>query len=150
MYRCDNDSVVPVEYNCSTAVPVCGRAGEVIVSLADDSSCCPRKLCGEAAANWWSLTSRNVCGGADDVTCDSSAVCNQSLCDLLPPECKYGEKLVSYYRRDSCCPDHVCGEVPLTIIDWGSAGTKGAFSTPLTVMEALELKIQLMDATRRV
>lgn len=49
MYRCDKDSVVPMEYNCSSvAVPVCERAGEVIVSLADDTSCCPRKLCGEA------------------------------------------------------------------------------------------------------
>lgn len=46
--------------------------------------------------------------------CDS-AVCNQSLCDQLPPECKYGEKLVSYYRSDSCCPQHVCGEFSL---DW--------------------------------
>lgn len=46
--------------------------------------------------------------------CDST-VCNQSLCDQLPPECKYGEKLVSYYRSDSCCPQHVCGEFP---VDW--------------------------------
>ncbi|KAG7242750.1 hypothetical protein INR49_020125, partial [Caranx melampygus] len=81
MYRCDNDTIVPVEYNCSNVVvPVCRREGEVIISLADDSSCCPQKVC----------------------------VCNQSLCDLLPPECKYGEKLVSYYRPDSCCPDYVC------------------------------------------
>ncbi|XP_041796258.1 otogelin [Chelmon rostratus] len=81
MYRCDNDTIVPVEYNCSNiSVPVCRRAGEVIISLADDTSCCPQKVC----------------------------VCNQSLCDLLPPECKYGEKLVSYYRQDSCCPDYVC------------------------------------------
>ncbi|XP_070687646.1 otogelin [Pempheris klunzingeri] len=81
MYRCDNDTIVPVEYNCSNmAVPVCRRAGEVIISLADDTSCCPQKAC----------------------------VCNQSLCDLLPPECKYGEKLVSYYRQESCCPDFVC------------------------------------------
>ncbi|XP_076584321.1 otogelin [Chaetodon auriga] len=81
MYRCDNDTIVPVEYNCSnTVAPVCRRAGEVIISLADDASCCPQKVC----------------------------VCNQSLCDLLPPECKYGEKLVSYYRQDSCCPDYVC------------------------------------------
>lgn len=68
--------------------------------------------------------SENISGGDDDVTCDST-VCNQSLCDLLPPECKYGEKLVSYYRLDSCCPDYVCGEVPLTnasVIDWDSAG----------------------------
>ncbi|XP_008304680.1 otogelin, partial [Stegastes partitus] len=81
MYRCDNDTIVPVEYNCSSmAAPVCRRSGEVIISLADDNSCCPQKVC----------------------------VCNQSLCDQLPPECKYGEKLVSYYRLDSCCPDYVC------------------------------------------
>ncbi|XP_060900124.1 otogelin [Labrus mixtus] len=81
MYRCDNDTIVPIEYNCSNvAAPVCQRAGEVIISLADDTSCCPRRVC----------------------------VCNQSLCELLPPECKYGEKLVSYYRQDSCCPDYVC------------------------------------------
>ncbi|XP_030269310.1 otogelin [Sparus aurata] len=81
MYRCDNDTIVPVEYNCSNiAEPVCHRVGEVIISLADDASCCPQRVC----------------------------VCNQSLCDLLPPECKYGEKLVSYYRQDSCCPDYVC------------------------------------------
>ncbi|XP_051800328.1 otogelin [Acanthochromis polyacanthus] len=81
MYRCDNDTIVPVEYNCSNmAAPVCRRSAEVIISLADDTSCCPQKVC----------------------------VCNQSLCDQLPPECKYGEKLVSYYRLDSCCPDYVC------------------------------------------
>ncbi|XP_030582086.1 otogelin [Archocentrus centrarchus] len=81
MYRCDNDTIIPVEYNCSSIVaPVCRRAGEVIISLADDTSCCPQKVC----------------------------VCNQSLCDQLPPECKYGEKLVSYYRQDSCCPEYTC------------------------------------------
>uniref|UniRef100_A0A8D3DGA7 Otogelin n=1 Tax=Scophthalmus maximus TaxID=52904 RepID=A0A8D3DGA7_SCOMX len=84
MYRCDNDTIVPVEYNCSgaaaAAAPACRRAGEVVIGLADDTSCCPQKVC----------------------------VCNQSLCDLPPPECKYGEKLVSYYRRDSCCPHYVC------------------------------------------
>lgn len=75
----------------------------------------------------WLCLAENVSGGDDDVACDS-AVCNQSLCDLLPPECKYGEKLVSYYRQDSCCPDYVCGEVPLSnasVIDWGSAGPDG-------------------------
>ncbi|KAM4744336.1 otogelin [Anableps anableps] len=81
MYRCDNDAIVPVEYNCSsTPAPVCHRTGEMIISMSDDTSCCPHKVC----------------------------VCNQSLCDRFPPECKYGEKLVSYYRPDSCCPDHVC------------------------------------------
>ncbi|XP_037548538.1 otogelin [Nematolebias whitei] len=81
MYRCDNDTIVPVEFNCSsTPAPVCHRAGEMIISMADDTSCCPRKIC----------------------------VCNQSLCDQLPIECKYEEKMVSYYRSDSCCPEHVC------------------------------------------
>ncbi|KAF7644364.1 hypothetical protein LDENG_00223450, partial [Lucifuga dentata] len=81
MYRCDNDTIVPVEYNCSSvALPTCRRAGEMVISLVDDSSCCPQKVC----------------------------VCNHSLCDFLPPKCKYGEKLVSYYRHDSCCPDYVC------------------------------------------
>ncbi|KAM4596027.1 otogelin-like, partial [Polymixia lowei] len=81
MYRCDNDSIIPVEYNCSSvALPVCHRAGEVVVSLTDDTSCCPLKAC----------------------------VCNQSLCDTPPSDCKYGEKLVSYFRQDSCCPDYVC------------------------------------------
>ncbi|XP_056135336.1 otogelin [Lampris incognitus] len=81
MYRCDNDSIVPMEYNCSmVAQPVCRRTGEVVINLADDTSCCPQKLC----------------------------VCNQSHCDIIPPECKYGEKLVSYYHQDSCCPNYVC------------------------------------------
>ncbi|XP_058486191.1 otogelin isoform X3 [Solea solea] len=81
MYRCDKETIVPVEYNCSSvAVPVCSRAGEVVISLADDTSCCPQKVC----------------------------VCNQSLCDLPPPACKYGEKLVSYYKQESCCPHFVC------------------------------------------
>ncbi|XP_046898327.1 otogelin [Hypomesus transpacificus] len=81
MYRCDNDSIVPVEYNCSTVPsPVCRRTGEMVISLADDTSCCPQKAC----------------------------ICNQSLCEVFPPECKYGEKLVSYFREDSCCPEYVC------------------------------------------
>ncbi|MEQ2282535.1 hypothetical protein AMECASPLE_001774 [Ameca splendens] len=81
MYRCDNDTIVPVEYNCSSMpAPVCHRTGEMIISMSDDTSCCPHKVC----------------------------VCNQSLCDHFPPECKYGEKLVSYYRPDSCCPDYIC------------------------------------------
>lgn len=48
MYRCDNDTVTPVEYDCSNApLPECRRAGEVVVSLADDTGCCPQKVCGE-------------------------------------------------------------------------------------------------------
>lgn len=47
MYKCENDSIVPVEYNCSNIPqPVCTRTGEITVNLADDSSCCPHKACG--------------------------------------------------------------------------------------------------------
>ncbi|TNN42107.1 Otogelin [Liparis tanakae] len=81
LYRCDRDAVVPVESDCSGAAPPpCRRAAEVLIGLADDSSCCPQQVC----------------------------VCNQSLCDWTPPDCKYGEKLASYYRLDSCCPDYAC------------------------------------------
>ncbi|XP_041075203.1 otogelin-like [Polyodon spathula] len=81
MYKCDNDSIIPVEHNCTKVPePICSKAGEVTVSLADDKSCCPQKAC----------------------------VCNQTLCDQYAPECKYGEKLVSYYRDYSCCPDYIC------------------------------------------
>lgn len=81
MYKCENDSIVPVEYNCSNIPqPVCTRAGEITVNLADDSSCCPHKAC----------------------------VCNQSMCEAAPTDCKYGEKLVSYHRQDSCCPEYLC------------------------------------------
>ncbi|XP_069037970.1 otogelin [Lepisosteus oculatus] len=81
MYKCDNDSIIPVEYDCTDIPgPVCKKTGEVIVSLADDKSCCPQKAC----------------------------VCNHTLCSHDTPGCKYGERLVSYYREDSCCPEYTC------------------------------------------
>lgn len=58
MYRCDNDTIVPVEYNCSSAPsPVCNRTGEMTISMADDTGCCPHKVCGEAA----SFQIQNIC-----------------------------------------------------------------------------------------
>uniref|UniRef100_A0A8C0Y8X1 Otogelin n=1 Tax=Cyprinus carpio carpio TaxID=630221 RepID=A0A8C0Y8X1_CYPCA len=73
MYKCENDSIVPVEYNCSNIPqPVCMRTGEITVNLAEDS------------------------------------ICNQSMCKAAPMDCKYGEKLVSYHRQDSCCPEYLC------------------------------------------
>uniref|UniRef100_A0A3B3RBH6 Otogelin n=1 Tax=Paramormyrops kingsleyae TaxID=1676925 RepID=A0A3B3RBH6_9TELE len=79
MYKCDNDSIVPVEYDCTDVPqPVCRRMGEV-VTLPVPHPCL------------FSLT-----------------VCNQTLCESYPPQCKYGEKLVSYFREDSCCPDYIC------------------------------------------
>ncbi|XP_062845430.1 otogelin [Trichomycterus rosablanca] len=81
MYRCESDGIVPVEFDCSDVPqPICTRAGEVSISLADDNSCCPQRVC----------------------------VCNQSVCEAAPLECKFGQKLVSYFRHDSCCPEYTC------------------------------------------
>ncbi|KAL7833860.1 hypothetical protein AOLI_G00288200 [Acnodon oligacanthus] len=81
MYKCESDGIVPVELNCSDVPqPVCTKAGEISISLADDNSCCPQRVC----------------------------VCNQSMCEAVPLECKFGEKMVSYFRRDSCCPEYTC------------------------------------------
>lgn len=109
MYRCDNDTIVAVDYNCSSvAAPVCHRTGEMVISLADDSSCCPQKVCGGSTRKQvLDKLKENLRSDGATFGC---AVCNQSLCHLLPPACKYGEKWVSYYRPDSCCPDYVCGE----------------------------------------
>ncbi|CAL8403713.1 unnamed protein product [Boreogadus saida] len=113
MYRCENDAIKPVEYNCSAvALPVCHRAGEVVISLADDNNCCPQKAC----------------------------VCNQSLCAVDPPLCHYGEKLVSYFRQDSCCPHYVCecdselceSEVPVCREDQSLIATRTDGSCCLT------------------
>lgn len=48
MYRCESDGIVPVEFECSDVPqPVCTRAGEISISLADDNSCCTQRVCGE-------------------------------------------------------------------------------------------------------
>ncbi|XP_034155631.2 otogelin [Pangasianodon hypophthalmus] len=81
MYRCENDGIVPVEFECSDIPqPVCTRAGEISISLADDNSCCTQRVC----------------------------VCNQSACETTSMDCKFGQKLVSYFRHDSCCPEYTC------------------------------------------
>ncbi|XP_072527000.1 otogelin, partial [Salminus brasiliensis] len=81
IYKCESDGIVPVEFNCSDVPqPVCTRAGEISISVADDSSCCPQRVC----------------------------VCNQTMCEMAPLACKFGEKMVSYFRSDSCCPEYAC------------------------------------------
>ncbi|XP_053473113.1 otogelin [Ictalurus furcatus] len=81
MYRCESDGIVPVEFECSDVPqPVCTRAGEISISLADDNSCCTQRVC----------------------------VCNQSACETTLMDCKFGQKLVSYFRHDSCCPEYTC------------------------------------------
>uniref|UniRef100_A0A8C5MQ65 VWFD domain-containing protein n=1 Tax=Leptobrachium leishanense TaxID=445787 RepID=A0A8C5MQ65_9ANUR len=82
MHKCiDNDTIIPVEYGCSDGLdPWCSRHGEVVISVSDNQTCCPRKIC----------------------------VCNQTECDSLVPECGMMEKLSSYYQEDSCCPRYTC------------------------------------------
>ncbi|KAM4618094.1 otogelin [Discoglossus pictus] len=82
MHKCiDNDTIIPVEYNCSESQELqCQRYGEVAVSVSDNQTCCPQKVC----------------------------VCNQTICDSWIPKCKSSEKMSTYYQEDSCCPRYTC------------------------------------------
>ncbi|NXB60078.1 OTOG protein, partial [Struthidea cinerea] len=82
MQKCvDSETIVPVEYNCSEIHNLeCQRFAEVALLVPGDQTCCPQKIC----------------------------ICNQSLCELLIPECSSLEKLVTYYSEESCCPSYVC------------------------------------------
>ncbi|NWT57135.1 OTOG protein, partial [Erythrocercus mccallii] len=82
MQKCvDSETIIPVEYNCSEIHTLeCQRFAEVALLVPDDQTCCPQKIC----------------------------ICNQSLCELLIPECSSLEKLVTYYNEESCCPSYVC------------------------------------------
>ncbi|NXN80297.1 OTOG protein, partial [Bombycilla garrulus] len=82
MQKCvDSETIIPVEDNCSEIHNVeCQRFAEVALLVPDDQTCCPQKIC----------------------------ICNQSLCELLIPECSSLEKLVTYYSEESCCASYVC------------------------------------------
>ncbi|NXY56904.1 OTOG protein, partial [Callaeas wilsoni] len=82
MQKCvDSETIIPVEYNCSEIHNLeCRRFAEVALLVPDDQTCCPQQIC----------------------------ICNQSLCELLIPECSSLEKLVTYYSEESCCPSYVC------------------------------------------
>uniref|UniRef100_A0A8C5TVU7 Otogelin n=1 Tax=Malurus cyaneus samueli TaxID=2593467 RepID=A0A8C5TVU7_9PASS len=82
MQKCvDSETIIPVEHNCSDIHNLdCQRFAEVALLVPDDQTCCPQKIC----------------------------ICNQSLCELLIPECSALEKLVTYYSEESCCPSYVC------------------------------------------
>ncbi|NXB39995.1 OTOG protein, partial [Eulacestoma nigropectus] len=82
MQKCvESETIIPVEYNCSEIHSLeCQRFAEVALLVPDGQTCCPQKIC----------------------------ICNQSLCELLIPECSSLEKLVTYYSEESCCPSYVC------------------------------------------
>ncbi|GCC22961.1 hypothetical protein chiPu_0001352 [Chiloscyllium punctatum] len=82
MYQClENGTIITVDHNCSSVPdPICHRSGEIVVSLAGDKSCCPKKIC----------------------------ACNQTVCGSFAPQCNYGERLITLYKPDFCCPDFYC------------------------------------------
>uniref|UniRef100_A0A8C9VDF4 Otogelin n=1 Tax=Scleropages formosus TaxID=113540 RepID=A0A8C9VDF4_SCLFO len=83
MYKCDNDSIVPVEYDCTDVPqPVCRKMGEVMVSLADDKSCCPWKVC----------------------------ECDPDRCESDIPTCREDQTLIATRADGSCCLAHICSE----------------------------------------
>uniref|UniRef100_A0A8C3MIP5 Uncharacterized protein n=1 Tax=Geospiza parvula TaxID=87175 RepID=A0A8C3MIP5_GEOPR len=88
MQKCvDSETIIPVEHNCSEIhSSECQRFAEVALLVPDDQTCCAYFL-------FFSLY---------------VIVCNQSLCELLIPECSSLEKLVTYYNEESCCPSYVC------------------------------------------
>ncbi|KAL2310169.1 hypothetical protein Nmel_006412 [Mimus melanotis] len=74
-------TIVPVEHSCPQSHALqCQRFAEVALLVPSEQSCCPHEIC----------------------------ICNQSLCELLIPECSSLEKLVTYYSEESCCPSYVC------------------------------------------
>lgn len=48
-YQCvDNDTIAPIQHNCSDPDELrCWRHGEVLVSISNERTCCPQKLCGK-------------------------------------------------------------------------------------------------------
>ncbi|TSY13799.1 Otogelin [Bagarius yarrelli] len=79
MYRCESDGIVPVEFECNDVPqPVCTRAGEISINLADDNSCCIQKVC----------------------------VCEPSRCSVIT--CPIGMVAVSTTISAQCCPTHEC------------------------------------------
>uniref|UniRef100_H3B6M4 Otogelin n=1 Tax=Latimeria chalumnae TaxID=7897 RepID=H3B6M4_LATCH len=81
-YTCiGNDTIIPVEHNCSDVIePECRHGEEVVIILSDDKSCCPQKTC----------------------------ICNQTICESYIPQCSDEEKLILNYKADSCCPEYIC------------------------------------------
>lgn len=43
-------------------------------------------------------------------------------------ECKFGQKLVSYFRHDSCCPEYTCGKITIMLLSGGGGGGSSIYS----------------------
>uniref|UniRef100_A0A8B9JBM9 Otogelin n=1 Tax=Astyanax mexicanus TaxID=7994 RepID=A0A8B9JBM9_ASTMX len=92
MYRCESDGIVPVEFNCSDVPqPVCTRAGEISISVADDNSCCPQRLF--VYVNY---------------TISFYTECDPDQCVLDVPVCREDQTLIATRAEGSCCLAHIC------------------------------------------
>ncbi|XP_073476350.1 otogelin-like protein [Aquarana catesbeiana] len=76
----ENGTVVSLEPECrEEPVPTCGQEGETLISIIEEGSCCPKKIC----------------------------ECNITLCER-PVTCKIGERLGADYIPGTCCPKFHC------------------------------------------
>ncbi|XP_016281164.2 otogelin-like protein isoform X1 [Monodelphis domestica] len=82
LYEClENGNVIPLEPSCIEELPpTCEREGEVVITIMDMQSCCPKKLC----------------------------ACDMTLCETDIPMCKSTEKLFVGYSPLHCCPQYQC------------------------------------------
>ncbi|KAM6437973.1 otogelin-like protein [Liasis olivaceus] len=82
MYKClENGSIIDTEPECDQQPPpMCEREAEVIVSIIEEQTCCPKKVC----------------------------ECNMTLCNPIIPVCRSTEKLTVKYTPFSCCPQYQC------------------------------------------
>ncbi|XP_039218871.1 otogelin-like protein [Crotalus tigris] len=82
IYKCmENGSIIDTEPECDKQPsPMCDRETEVIVSVTEEQTCCPKNIC----------------------------ECNMTLCSPIIPVCRSTEKLTVRYTPVSCCPQYQC------------------------------------------
>ncbi|KAL7982573.1 hypothetical protein Chor_010171, partial [Crotalus horridus] len=82
IYKCmENGSIIDTEPECDKQPsPMCDREAEVIVSVTEEQTCCPKNIC----------------------------ECNMTLCSPIIPVCRSTEKLTVRYTPVSCCPQYQC------------------------------------------
>ncbi|XP_032077067.1 otogelin-like protein [Thamnophis elegans] len=82
MYKCmENGNIIDTDAGCDKQPsPMCDREAEVIVSVIEEQTCCPKNIC----------------------------ECNMTLCSPIIPVCKRTEKLTVRYTPFSCCPQYQC------------------------------------------
>ncbi|EMP38267.1 Otogelin [Chelonia mydas] len=102
MHKCvDNETIIPVEYNCSDAHDLdCQRFGEVALIVPDDQTCCPQKICKCDPSKCEPVEQSQTCredqtliAARVEGTCCISYICECACDTIAKPQCKLGEKL---------------------------------------------------------